>query len=852
MIPIKLTLRNFLSYGEASEPLDFSSIHVACLTGCNGGGKSALLDGITWALWGQARTQSADDLMRLGQSSMQVEFDFAFDGGEYRVIRKRTRGRTGQSDLQFQTKGPDGSYRALTEQGVRATQERITQTLRMDYETFINSAFLLQGRADEFARKGAAERKRILAEILNLAVYDELMDAAKVKAREAETSQAALEEAIARAEAELAREPEYLEGIERCRAELDRLRVELDQAIEAHRELLARQTELNAKRQRHEELSRRVGQAERETASLRQQLAQAEQKVSGARALLDRAEEIRGQFQRLQFARKRLADLGAASTVLRRLEQERAGANEALLQARGDLNTRLQLLQQNLREYLTKEQHLPTIQAEIADLLVQEQTMAEITERLRRTHEELQEAIRRQTEATGRRQQLAQSLQAQQERFLMLKSASARCPVCHEELSEEKRCALGHEVKAEKIRLEAELETATAAEAATVQQSGALRREIEKNESKLKTLRIAMDRLAQAKQKAWDLTAALEELPACRDQVARLEAQLAEQAYGAEIRARLAELEAEIAALGYCEEEHQAVQAEINDLVAYEREQLNLERAEESVEADEKQAADLRDLIQTREAAVAEDRHAAAALEAELKESPEIAGLLRAAESTLARLRDDQHQKTQALGVFNNKREYCKALRESLGEQRAARDQAVKDRLAYEELTRIFGRNGIQALIIENAIPEIEQEANQILARMSDNGMRVTFRTQRDTKTAGVAETLEIDISDSAGTRKYELFSGGEAFRANFAIRIALSKLLARRAGARLQTLVIDEGFGSQDTEGRDRLVEAIDSIRDDFEKILVVTHLDELKEFFPARIEVTKGDSGSQLMVLA
>src|SRR5438552_7573023 len=212
MIPIKLTLRNFLSYGETSDPLDFSAIHVACLTGCNGGGKSALLDGITWALWGKARTQAADDLVRLGQSSMQVEFDFAFDGGEYRVIRKRTRGRAGQSDLQFQVKGSDGSFRAITEQGVRATQDRITQTLRMDYETFINSAFLLQGRADEFARKGAAERKRILAEILGLSVYEELVEAAKGKARDAEATRARLEGEIARAEAELAREPEYQAG----------------------------------------------------------------------------------------------------------------------------------------------------------------------------------------------------------------------------------------------------------------------------------------------------------------------------------------------------------------------------------------------------------------------------------------------------------------------------------------------------------------------------------------------------------------------------------------------------------------------------------------------------------------
>src|SRR6266571_461118 len=199
MIPIKLTLRNFLSYGETSDPLDFTSLHVACLTGCNGGGKSALLDGITWALWGKARLNSADDLVRLGQSSMQVEFDFAFDGGEYRVIRKRTRGRAGQSDLQFQTRDSEGAFRALTEQGVLATQDRITQTLRMDYETFINSAFLLQGRADEFARKGAAERKRILAEILNLGIYDELVEAAKAKAKEAEAAHGLLAEEITRA-----------------------------------------------------------------------------------------------------------------------------------------------------------------------------------------------------------------------------------------------------------------------------------------------------------------------------------------------------------------------------------------------------------------------------------------------------------------------------------------------------------------------------------------------------------------------------------------------------------------------------------------------------------------------------
>jgi exonuclease SbcC len=99
--------------------------------------------------------------------------------------------------------------------------------------------------------------------------------------------------------------------------------------------------------------------------------------------------------------------------------------------------------------------------------------------------------------------------------------------------------------------------------------------------------------------------------------------------------------------------------------------------------------------------------------------------------------------------------------------------------------------------------------------------------------------------------RDYALFSGGEAFRVNFAIRLALSRVLAQRAGARLQTLVIDEGFGSQDSEGRQRLIEAINMVRSDFEKVLVITHLEELKDAFSARIEVTKTNSGSKLQVI-
>ena len=183
-------------------------------------------------------------------------------------------------------------------------------------------------------------------------------------------------------------------------------------------------------------------------------------------------------------------------------------------------------------------------------------------------------------------------------------------------------------------------------------------------------------------------------------------------------------------------------------------------------------------------------------------------------------------------------------------EKRAALKQATRDKGIYEELGRAFGKGGVQALIIETVLPEIEDEANRLLSRMTDNRMHVKIESQREKKTGGSLETLDINSADELGTRPYELFSGGEAFRINFALRIALSKLLAHRAGAPLPILFIDEGFGSQDGAGREKLLETINSIRSDFERILVITHIEELKEAFPVSIQVTKTEQGSNYFI--
>ena len=310
-------------------------------------------------------------------------------------------------------------------------------------------------------------------------------------------------------------------------------------------------------------------------------------------------------------------------------------------------------------------------------------------------------------------------------------------------------------------------------------------------------------------------------------------------------------MQTHIAALNYDSAAHARVRAALEQLGSFDSAyQRQLLPAIEGVEEARTQAELAAAQLERREAEAADDlaRHAELetavaalpALEADLRRA---VGAVEAASLTASRARQQEGaamQQLDALDRLNERREQAATELDDVNVEVAV----------FTELREAFGKRGLQAMIIESAIPEIETEANRLLSRMTEGRMGLRLETQRENVTGGVRETLDIRIADELGEREYSMYSGGEAFRANLALRIAVSKLLARRAGAQLQTLVIDEGFGTQDAQGRDLLVQAISSIQDDFELILVITHIDELKDLFPARIDVVKTLAGSQISV--
>jgi exonuclease SbcC len=167
-------------------------------------------------------------------------------------------------------------------------------------------------------------------------------------------------------------------------------------------------------------------------------------------------------------------------------------------------------------------------------------------------------------------------------------------------------------------------------------------------------------------------------------------------------------------------------------------------------------------------------------------------------------------------------------------------------------LAQAFGKQGIPALLIEQAVPDLEAVANDVLSVLSDGRMSLELRSQRETKAKTLQETLDIIIADERGARPYENFSGGEAMRVDLALRIALSVLLASRAGARCELLVLDETCAPLDAHGQELFVESLHRIADRFATILVVTHIESLKDRFTYRLEVSKNGEGSRVQLVA
>jgi len=849
LIPVKLALKNFLSYGEDVPALDFTQFHIACLSGNNGQGKSALLDALTWAVWGEGRKASQEkkadnSLLRIGQKDMQVEFVFDLEGDRYRIIRTFSLvKKSSRSGLEFQVFNQENNeYISLTCPSIRKTQEKITKTLRIDYQTFINSAFILQGRIDEFSRKSARERKEILSEILGLSRYDELANLAKSHFREINNIIMTKESRLEYIYQETANLDFYKEKIK----ELSESYKDISRKIKTEEVKVGKLKEdiniLKHKSEQCAELEGRIEQHRQEMVRGQKQIELRKKEIIDCEKIISQKEKVLNDFNNYQKFNAENNEFSRKLQRIRKIEEEKVLTERKIEIERADLEVEVRNKKDRYKDLKVKVEQGAKNRVRLLEL---EKKMKEIklfeeqSEEIRKEGSELNieiNSIKTQIE------RLEKDNKDDQEKLRLLReNPEGECPLCETKLNAERKRKIEDNIykeislnlkRIEKLRKEAEESS---------KHKDKLAEKWRETNQRLKDKDIWQQKLSKAYLEREESTQAAKLMVGLQEEINKLEKTIREKDYAQEEQKRLEEFEAQIKKIGYDEARHRQLSRKIEELSGAPLEKVKLEEAEKKINSLRDGLSELKQNYQQKGLNLKDLEKKKEKIKIELKELPFVKEKLGQEEQVLNSEQVLKDKILEERGGYQSKFEQCLKLEKEKKEIGKELEKSKKEQNIYERLIVAFGKNGIQALIIENVLPEIEEEANDLLAKLTNNSTQISIESLRDLKSGGIKETLDIKISDELGIRDYELYSGGEAFRIDFSLRIALSKLLTRRAGTKLRTLVMDEGFGTQDEEGIDNLVQAIQSISEDFDKILVITHLESLKDAFPVRIEVTK-----------
>lgn len=868
MIPHTLQLKNFLSYGPEEQTISFTPYHLICLSGKNGHGKSAMLDAITWAIWGQARktignSKADDGLMHLGQKYMFVRLDFEVNGQLYRVRREYIKTKSKPlALLDFGILKDNDSISSLTDKTIKLTQTKIEKTIGLTYESFANSAFLKQGESNSFSKKTPRERKEILATILNLHQFDLLKKSSLEKAKTIQQQHQSHLYILEKVEEEIVSLKDVFQQSKDLETKLKEL-LKIEQTLKGQ---LQKQQEssiaLSKKKQERQFLEQEQKQND-------QQMKELNQKIESTKKLIHVSDsknkaEILGQLEKEKERYTKLVEhihaqgkkeikQKEAYFALKEKVKEQEHKNQIIAEQTKQAKISLQAQQtehKKCAEELVKikteikalEDQKKKIDLEFGSLTTIEETITEQTKKYNFLY----------AQGAGSNQQI-QDIDKQASYFAKLKSG-LDCLLCEQSVNhDQQKHILGKLEQSKKEALEKLLVTKQTV-TRIQQQLKELKTEkttTENEQSKVEQIIFKLTEYQKQEQKLLDQQSIISKQISEIEQSIKSIEDKNSTPLSENPQKQLKELESSII----------AIQAERKDYRSYQEKISSIEQEIKQYHQGQQQQLEQKQLIKDlsileKELIASTERSNkqknALAKYAELMD--EETALLEQKQSTMNQYEQLQGKKTDFLtskGSLKTKQERQKTLAKNKVHYEEIITKLQREVSDYQAIAKALGKEGIQALLIEEALPEIEQEANKLLARLTNNQTQIFIESLRDLKKGGNKETLDIKIADNLGIRPYEMFSGGEAFRIDFALRIAISKLVARHAGTTLQTIFIDEGFGSQDEEGLQLIMDSIYKIQNDFAKVIIVSHLPSLKEQFPVQFLIQKKASGTQVTVI-
>jgi len=799
-----MELRNYRKFRDAR--IEFPD-GVVAIVGSNGSGKTTILEAVTWALFGNVSSVMRDNkegVVSFGASpgeecSVVLEFDLGEDS--YRLARSM-KGKNLVMDASLEVNGK------LLAKGDTDVTKAIVAKLGMDHQAFFVSVFTKQKDLNALANIGPADRKKLVLRMLRVDSLEKVITAIGADAnnakREADGVSASLRDA---------------DGNDR----IESLKEEERAAADSLKKLIDGSSKLLADRQAAIEKSQMTrGQWEAEEERYRQDVS-LERKQTGARAGLQAMHESLGKLE------KEIADLRALRESLPGLESKDKEYQEARTAAERHTTLREQFLrrQRQEEELNAKKGELETLRAEDEQAVKEMSGLPDIETSLTTVDANLSET-----------RELISSISAQAR---VAESEAARLRV---ELERSKR-------KAEEIvKLGEDSNCPTCQRRMGAQYTDLLRRYREEQKALEEGAALQDDiRKGQLEQRT-RTEQRRDALEARRSKLlsqSRLKASLDERARKAQqsislMKEKLDALQKGLDSLGpvaYDAAAHDAAKRKASDLepshLALNRAMTKMERLPLAMEEKDRMAIAVASEEEALRAASQERRALGFEMKTLLLKKKEHEEA-RQSEERLAQdvIRAEGEQRRLASEIESLRKQTAELERSRLKYVSLMKEQEILNRLS--QVMKGFKEN-----VISRIVPTLSDTSSDLLSQLTEgkySGMRLD-------------ENYQMWLYDQGEEFRLERFSGGEVDLANLCLRLAISRMIMERSGNQMNFLVLDEIFGSQDQSRKRSILETLGQLQKQFRQILLITHIDDVKDNVSAVLRVQEKEDGSSTAVL-
>jgi exonuclease SbcC len=772
----RLQLQNFRQHADSLITFDTG---LTGIIGTNGSGKTTILEAIAWALYGNSATRGTRDSIRFiraaPRSPVRVELDFELAGHRYRIVRRLT-----DAELYL-----DGSAQPIAN-SITGVNELVQRRLGMSRSEFFNTYFTGQKELNVMAAMGPSERAQFLSRVLG---YEKL--------RTAQTLVRDRRRLISAETAGLRSGMPDADAVARLLADSE------------HRLAVARQAAAAAERTRREreatlaELTPRWERAQRERDQLQELLAQLRVSEAEEAGLAREADRVARELAAVSAAR---TELEALATELKPLSEvaEEFQRYERLAREEGRRQTLVEtdrlLLDEltRLRERRARIFNAPVMEEEAT--IAVEAKRKELEESLGRLEARRTEWVRDRQEAETKRDALRRQyaeLKAQRDRIVDL-GEDGTCPVCTRPLDQHFRGVLEHfDDQLETIAVDGKFYNTR------LDQLEEMPDEVKELDEARRALTAEVGLLERRLAK---VQAAVQELTQLSKDIG-----IKEQRYEAVHR--------DLAAIppGYDGAKHAALRREVERLVPLNERATRLSAQidrEPQLDQERRRVTEALGALRDRLAALRERRQSVEFSEAD------YASLRAAFESAAADARAAEVAAASAQGDANAARsalDSAERSRRELERIQAQLDNLQVDRRLHDELDRAY--SDLRTDLNFQLRPELSELASAFLHDLTD------------------ARYSELELDDNYNVLVLEdgipkpVISGGEEDLANLVLRLAISQMIAERAGQQFSLLVLDEVFGSLDELRRHNVVELLRRLQDRFEQVILITHIESVRE---------------------